>query len=214
MSTNKIFITVILCLLLTVGASIIGYNVNKYYYNPNQNLFNISPNKTEKLVKIIKTIQPKIDQGVCGLIAKSVIKYSSEYQLPPELIICIIKQESTFRLTLTSTPTPKSKAGCMGLMQINPLAHPEKLKKLKIQKFSELYHIDKNIHLGCMILREYYDKSKDIQKALNRYVGGDQKYVNDILSQFATIVIQDKKEIEVKKEIKEETENRNPKEKE
>jgi hypothetical protein len=142
--------------------------------------------KLKKLTNIIKEIQPKLDPAVCNMIANTVIKYSTKYQLPPEFIICIIEQESHFKLFSISS------ANCKGLMQINPAAHPEKLKKLKIES-GNIFHIDNNIHLGCMILREYYNKTKDIEKALVRYVGGNnQKYVNAILSRFATIIIEDK----------------------
>ena len=137
----------------------------------------------EKISNIISSIQPKLDPEVCRIIAKTIIKYSKQYQLPPEFIICIIEQESTFRLTLTSS------ANCKGLMQINPSAHPEKLKKLKIKNGS-IFYIDNNIQLGCMILREYYDRSNDIKKALESYVGASQeKYVTSILSKFASILI-------------------------
>ena len=151
----------------------------------------------KKLTNIIKKIQPKLDPVICNMIANTVIKYSNEYQLPPEFIICIIEQESHFKLFSISS------ANCKGLMQINPAAHPEKLKKLKIEN-GNIFHIDNNIHLGCMILREYYNKTKDIEKALVRYVGGNnQKYVNAILSSFATIIIEDKESnVVVKKKTK------------
>jgi len=188
---NKYLIWLLCFLACVVCFGSYLYIFNRVHHDeivqPEVDLYN------KRISTIISNIQPKLDPEVCKIIAKSIIKYSKQYQLLPEFIICIIEQESAFRLTLISS------ANCKGLMQINPAAHPEKLKKLKIKNGS-IFYIDNNIQLGCMILREYYDKTKDIEKALTRYVGGsNQKYVSDILSQFATIVIEDKEKIDSKK---------------
>ena len=167
------------------------------------NIINEEEIENSGISKMILKMQPKLDPEVSILIGNSIKKYSKQYNLPPELIISLIERESTFRLILTSKPTKNSNKGCMGLMQINPLAHPEKLKKLGVVN-GNIYHIDINIHLGCMILKEYYDKTKDIEKALTRYVGGKHPgYVKDILSSFANLTINKNKKESVKKEKKE-----------
>ncbi|MBU2249193.1 MAG: transglycosylase SLT domain-containing protein [Gammaproteobacteria bacterium] len=135
------------------------------------------------LSKIIQTKQPKLDPIIATEIAKAVHKYSIKYQLPPELIIAVIERESTFRSTLVSN------ANCKGLMQINVKFHQEKLKKLNI-KGNEIHHISNNIHIGCMILREYYDSTGTISEALTKYVGGSQKgYIKGIVFSFTDLII-------------------------
>ena len=135
------------------------------------------------LSKLIQTKQPKLDPIITTEIAKAVHKYSIKYQLPPELIIAVIERESTFRSTLVSN------AGCKGLMQINVKFHQEKLKKLNV-KGKQIFYIGNNIHLGVMILREYYDSTQTISEALTKYVGGSQKeYIKDIVFSFTDLSI-------------------------
>jgi soluble lytic murein transglycosylase-like protein len=138
---------------------------------------------TKDLSKIIQIAQPKIDPAVAEEVAKSVKKYSKEYGFPPELIIAIIKQESAFR------PMTVSKANCVGLMQINAKMHQEKLTKLNV-KGAQIFHIDNNIHLGCLILKEYYDATGTVSGALKKYLGAtNHGYLLAILSSFADLVI-------------------------
>ena len=140
-------------------------------------------NPLTTLIKIIQQQQPRIDPLIAKPMAEAILKYSKKYNFPPELIIAIINRESKFRPMVTSS------ANCVGLMQINPPAHPEKLKKLNI-KGKEIFYIDNNIQLGCMILRKYYDNTKSIEKALTKYVGGKHpSYVCDILSNYTDLSI-------------------------
>lgn len=144
---------------------------------------NITLPQQTNLTKFIQNKQPKIDPTTAKEIAIAVEKYAEEFNFPPELIICIIARESSFRPILTSS------ADCKGLMQINEKFHKEKLRKLNI-KSDQIFHIDHNIHLGCMILREYYNKTKTISGALTKYVGGNHKtYKYDILSDFTDLMI-------------------------
>jgi hypothetical protein len=138
------------------------------------------------LTKVIQKLQPKIDPVTAKEIAKAVEKYSQKYNFPPELIIAIINQESTFK------PLSISSANCIGLMQINKKMHMEKLTKLNI-KGAAIFHIDNNIHVGCIILKEYHDNTKTISGALQKYLGANNKeYLLAILSSFADLIINQK----------------------
>ena len=144
------------------------------------------------LATLIQTKQPKLDPSTAKEIALAVEKYSKKFSFPPELIICLIERESSFHKKAFSKPTPNSKLGCMGLMQINPVAHLKKLKKLNI-KSDEIYHIDSNVHIGTMILKEYYDKTKTISGALKKYLGVNSKsYMLAILVNFTDLMIKQK----------------------
>jgi len=132
-----------------------------------------------RIIKCCQDLQPRLDTDLARLIAKSIIKHGKEFGFPPELLCSLIFRESAFNTVAVSS------ASCLGLMQINPKAHGDKIKRLGLE-YNDLCKIDNNIRLGCMILREYYDKSHSIRKALHRYVGGKEtQYVLDILGEFA-----------------------------
>lgn len=138
--------------------------------------------KFKSIEELIHNIQPKLDNELVNTYAKIIVKNSTKYNIPPELVVCIIKRESSFNQLATSS------ANCVGLMQINPNAHKKKIKNIGIDNKSELFHIDNNIKLGCVIFKEYYDG--DVEKALRRYVGGNHtSYIKNILSDFATSII-------------------------
>ena len=137
----------------------------------------------KNITQYIIELQPRLDETIANIIAESIVKHSKKYKFPPELITVLIYRESSFNLIAISS------ANCVGLMQINPKAHNDKMLKYKIS-YNELFKIDNNINMGCMILNEYYKREKNIIKALTRYVGGDhQKYIIDILSEFTDLQI-------------------------
>lgn len=145
--------------------------------NNSNNETNSISDSQEKLSNLIQYLQPKLDPNVSRLIAVSVSKYSTKYKLPPELIVHLIFRESSFNLMNSSLKDAK------GLMQILPKAHMDKLKEYNISENSDIFYIDNNVMLGTIILAQYFDKHKSIRKALESYVGGEQKnYVSDILS--------------------------------
>jgi soluble lytic murein transglycosylase-like protein len=143
----------------------------------------------------IKRLQPKLDRKLAERISSEILKYSSEYRLPPNLVIHVMNRESGFRPLITS------KAGALGLMQVIPKWHEEKLKEMKINN-NEVYYIENNIKLGCWILREYFDQEGDIEKALKKYVGGSHDtYIKDILIGFANEAIVGAKNVQGVPEI-------------
>lgn len=92
---------------------------------------------------------------------KKIIKYANKYKLDPNLVKAIIRQESSFN---PKAQTPEdSKADCRGLMQINA----------KYYK-GDLYNVDKNLDLGCKILRHSLDTFKgNVTYALMGYNAGE-----------------------------------------
>jgi len=134
----------------------------------------------ETIMELILKLQPRLDPKLAEKFSVPIVKYSKEYGFPSALITCLIDRESSFN------PVAVSSANCVGLMQINPKAHAKLLEKKKINYY-QTSHIDNNIEIGCIILKEYFEKhNRNIRKALTNYVGGDhKKYVNDILDNFA-----------------------------
>jgi len=131
------------------------------------------------MAKLIQRLKPKINADLLSQIDTAIQKYSNQYDLPPELVVFVMRRESYFK------PYAKSRVGAIGLMQIFPKWHTDKMHKLGIN-YQQVYNIDHNVHLGCWILRGYIDEMGSLDKALTRYVGGHHpKYVQDILSRLA-----------------------------
>jgi hypothetical protein len=137
----------------------------------------------ESVAYIIQRIRPQLDVSIVSQIDRAIMKYSKMYRIPPEFIVYLMKRESNFQ------PLAKSPVGAIGLMQVFPKWHRDKMQEMGIN-YEAVYHIDNNVRLGCWILREYYDATGSIEKALTRYVGGKhEKYVKDILVGFANEMI-------------------------
>jgi len=139
--------------------------------------------KDISVTPMIMQLRPQLDPSIAKEINTAIIKYSREYRLPPTFVLHLMKRESNFD-TLA-----KSKAGAVGLMQVMPKAHKDKMKKIGITN-GDLYHIDNNVRLGCWILRNYFNKTGSIEKALKKYVGGNHAtYATDILIGFTNTMI-------------------------
>lgn len=140
------------------------------------------------VVPTLLKLRPQLDIAIAEEISKAIIKYSRQYQLPPQFIVHLMRRESGFNILAVS------KAGAVGLMQVMPKAHKDKMAKLGISH-SQLFHIDNNVRLGSMILRDYFDQTGSIEKALKKYVGGNHaSYTQDILIGYtnATIPLRNK----------------------
>ncbi len=94
----------------------------------------------------------------------------------PNLILAICAVESNFN------PGVESEKGAVGLMGILPAVWMEMLKQQGIiRDEKDLYLISNNIASGVYVLREYLLKSRNLEDALNAYVGGDRSYADKIL---------------------------------
>jgi len=128
----------------------------------------------------IRYLRPDIDPDVVEIIAQAIDFNCLVHGLDAEIVTALIARESSF------LPWARSRADCVGLMQVNPRAHKDKCKSYTP---SELYHIPVNVGIGCSILREYMDRSKSVDEALGRYMGcqGAVSYKRDILATAAEL---------------------------
>ena len=93
-------------------------------------------------------------------IYSAVQKAAKEYGVDENLIYAIIKQESDFDSTCTSS------VGAAGLMQIMP-------SNFSYLGISDAYDVDQNVDGGTKLLKEYLNQyGGDIQMALMAYNGG------------------------------------------
>ena len=127
-------------------------------------------------VDIIRQLAPRVDPAVALQIAEAIDASSSKYDLPKNLVACMIWRESGF------SPLAVSSKDCIGLGQINYKypAHAEKIKERGLS-YAEVFHIANNVDLACQILAENRQHTKDMDGALQMYVGkAHPTYVNDV----------------------------------
>lgn len=181
------FIILILCsfllgisiaTLLEIRFSYIDHFVERETVQQSQ-ILKPTNERVEMIMDYFNYLNPGIDPRVAEVYAEAIDVNTKIYALPPSLIVAIMNKE-----TLNFNPLSVSKVGCVGLMQINPKAHP---KKIDGYKKYELFHVDVNIRIGCWILKDYIKSEGSIKAALKKYSGGATDYENDILTTFAEL---------------------------
>ncbi len=101
-------------------------------------------------------------------IVQAAVKYSEKYDLSPVLVLAVAATESEFY------PFALSKKNAKGLMQINPEANQDLLTREGIFKEpSDIFDPDRNIEAGCFLLRRFINQSRDLDSALDNYLGAD-----------------------------------------
>jgi len=120
-------------------------------------------------------LNPKLDPVMARIIGESIYERSKQNDIPWRLIVALINTESTFN------PLATSKSGAIGLMQIMRKFHKDKLEGLS---HYEIYHIDNNIRIGTLILKEYLEVSdNNPEKALFKYFGKESdEYARKVLN--------------------------------
>jgi hypothetical protein len=104
-------------------------------------------------------LNPDVDPALAIIIADVIDEMSKKYQLPRKLVCSIIKKESNIN------PFAKSSVGAVGLMQVMPKIHKDKIGD------RNLWHIRNNVDVGCAVFREYLDLEKgNMFKTFHRYL--------------------------------------------
>lgn len=98
--------------------------------------------------------------------------------LPPGLLLAIVAQESSFRATA------RSNYGAVGLMQVVPKFHQDKIRRLAPHS-EGLLHPEANVEVGARVLREYWLRTGDLAAALRRYSGGATRYAQKVFAHWA-----------------------------
>src|SRR5262249_39836913 len=112
-------------------------------------------------------------------ILRSVHRNATRAHVPPELVLAVIDVESRFDRYAISA------SSALGLMQVMPFWVPE----LGYKDKNELFKIDTNTLLGCLILKYYLDMERgDKVKGLARYNGsvGRRWYSDRVLDRLRT----------------------------
>ena len=89
-----------------------------------------------------------------------------KFEVDPYVVIAVIAIESSFN------PLAESGAGALGLMQVMPLIHRKKFEKYG--GFNKSLNVKVNIYVGTEILKNFYLRYGNYQRALLAYVGVPQ----------------------------------------
>jgi soluble lytic murein transglycosylase-like protein len=94
----------------------------------------------EVLARLLRRVNPSLDERAVERIANAVLRYSAKYELDPELVTAVLLVESSAR------PWARSPKGAVGLMQVMPhMMEP-------LQLAGNATTIEANIEAGCWIL--------------------------------------------------------------
>jgi len=125
-----------------------------------------SPKRTAVRGYIIKS-NKSVSPSESELYANLIFKYAAEMKIDPYVLAGLIRVESSFdRYAM-------SKAGALGLTQVIPAWHPEKIR-IVAKKFGhcDVFNPEHNIMLGALVLKEYTANHKgNIPAALLQYNG-------------------------------------------
>jgi len=110
-------------------------------------------------------------------IVESLDTWGKRFSVDPKLLAAIIMQESRF------DPLAISSAGALGLMQVIPRWHLEKIVAAKRETGNpEIFNTDTNIYLGAWVISDCLKKFK-LETALETcYSGGHQNYASSVLN--------------------------------
>jgi soluble lytic murein transglycosylase-like protein len=132
------------------------------------------------LTDMSRRLSRQVDDPVERLeILKAVHRHATRAQVAPELVLAVIDVESNFDRFAISA------ASALGLMQVMPFWVPE----LGYKDKNELFKIDVNVLLGCLILKYYLDVERnDLVKGLARYNGsrGKRNYSDRVIEKLRT----------------------------
>ena len=122
--------------------------------------------------------------AVAGYVATA-YRAGARYSVDPLLILAVMAVESSYN------PVAESEVGAMGLMQVMPQFHLEKLADHGGEE--ALLEPEVNILVGAQILREYQRRFHDTETALQRYAGA----FDEPTSQYANKVFAEKARLEL-----------------
>jgi len=116
------------------------------------------------------------DQAVAGFVSTA-YRAGQRFAVDPLLILAVMAVESRYN------PVAESNVGAMGLMQVLPKFHLDKLSEHGGQE--ALLDPDVNIEVGTQILREYLKRFGETETALQMYAGA----IDEPTSQYASKVL-------------------------
>lgn len=150
--------------------------------------------KRKQRRKVKRTIRRKCgDFNIAGKVNDAVLKYSSEYDVPAEIVFAVLYYETGYKGADHKSYNHKrvSRCGAVGPMQIMP-RYASNAIGYKVTRNSLLNNPDVNIKVGVKMLARQYKRHQSWIKALGAYNTG-----RPIANKYAYKVINKSKTIEV-----------------
>lgn len=128
----------------------------------------------------------RVARDAVGGVVATAFRAGSEHRVDPLLVLAVVAVESRFN------PVAESPLGAMGLMQVLPKYHQDKLT----EHGGDAALLDPvlNIEIGTHILREYLRRAGDLESGLQMYVGAvdepSARYAGRVLSERARLTQQ------------------------
>jgi soluble lytic murein transglycosylase-like protein len=108
----------------------------------------------------------------------------TELAVDPLLILAVMAVESSYN------PVARSSMGALGLMQVIPRYHPEKLEDHGGGE-EALLDPEINIRVGTLVLQEYLRRFRELEPALQKYAGAfdepTARYAGKVLAEKARL---------------------------
>lgn len=134
----------------------------------------VDPDRSAEILAEHLSAKYRKDRETVTQIVEAAFVEAAKHSISPLLVLAVIEQESSFRETVASS------YGAMGLMQVVPRWHPEKLADPKNP--SELLNPLHNVRIGTQVLAEYLGKKGgDLPAALKQYSGSATAYYEKVL---------------------------------
>lgn len=170
----KIFIITLITIISFIGIVYLNIINEQQHILLENNIIQVNTEYplVDKIANIIKRDGINISSKRSTEYAQYILNAGLKYSVDPTLILSVMFVESRFNHNAYSD------SGAIGIMQIIPSYHKEKLVK------SNLLNAKDNIHIGTRILKEYDIMSKSTVDALLRYngtLGKSPYYANKVL---------------------------------
>ncbi len=129
------------------------------------------------ILSYYRTVSPVIAREI----AKNILASSEKHDVPFVTTVAVMEVESQFN------PAARSSKGARGLMQVMPNIW---MHELNLTSKYDFHSIQIGINSGAYILRKYLNKyDNNMEKALYKYVGGDNLYVKRVYECMGKFVV-------------------------
>jgi hypothetical protein len=123
-----------------------------------------------KIVDYITHTNKEVPEKEAYEIAYSTVKWATQFQVDPLLVVAVQKVESGFNKYSISS------AGALGIMQVIPSWHLNKLSAaIKEVGNPELFNVNTNIYLGTWVLQQCHNQFSTLKNKLLCYNGSVAK---------------------------------------
>jgi soluble lytic murein transglycosylase-like protein len=131
--------------------------------------------QAHRIYSVLKSHGVDLGDGTAWRVAVTIASESRRHSLDPELILGVIRVESSFRRRAVSS------AGARGLMQIRPFVADALAEDLGFEKWKGIESLDDpvtNVKLGVFYLAHLKQRFGDLKLALSAYRWGPTRVQN------------------------------------